>query len=109
MDEPVSKSQKKREAEALQKLGTQLIALNPDKIELLPLSDPLKQAILEAKTLKSHGAVRRHAQWIGKLMRSIDSKALITAYARIIGKSPAHIIASYRLEHLYPSDREDTK
>ena len=64
MDEPKSKSQKKREADALQKIGVKLIALSLEKLDLLPLPDNLRQAIIEAKLLKSHGAIRRQAQLI---------------------------------------------
>jgi len=69
MEDPKSKSQLKRDAEALKKVGASLIELPTDRLRQLPLSDTLVQAITDAKTLKSHGAKRRQAQWIGKLMR----------------------------------------
>ena len=78
MDE-ISKSQKKRDADALKKVGVELVALSVDKLDLLPLSEPLRSAILEAKRLKSHGAVKRQAQLIGKLMRSADHDDILAA------------------------------
>ncbi len=84
MEEPKSKSQKKRDAEALQNLGVKLIDLTTAKLDSLPLSPELRQAILVAKTIKSHGAVRRQAQLIGKLMRAIDAEALQAAYETLI-------------------------
>lgn len=69
MDEPKSKSQLKRDVEALKKMGSSLIELPSERLRQLPLSDALIQAITEAKNIKSHGAKRRQAQWIGKLMR----------------------------------------
>lgn len=69
MDEFKSKSQKKREAHALQDFGEMLVALSMDKLDKLPLSDQLRRAILEAKTLKSYGAIKRQIMYIGKLLR----------------------------------------
>ena len=80
MDQLKSKSQKKREAEALQKVGVELIALSLEKLDALKLPDNLRRAILDAKSLKSHGAIRRQAQLIGKLMRTQDSDNILAAY-----------------------------
>lgn len=79
MEESISKSQKKRDIIALQKLGVRLIALNPAALDNLPLSSSLRQAIDDAKKIKAHKATRRQAQFIGKLMRSEDHEAIIEA------------------------------
>lgn len=83
MDEPVSKSQKKREADALQQIGVTLISWSATKLDALPLPDNLRKAIVEAKQLKSHGAKRRQAQLIGKLMRASDYEAIVAAYEQM--------------------------
>ncbi len=80
MDEPVSKSQRKREAEALQKMGVALVDLSLAKLDALPLTEPLRQAIIDAKSITSHGAKRRQAQLIGKLLRAADHEAILSAY-----------------------------
>lgn len=81
MDEPlISKSARKREAEALQALGVQLVRLREEQLRQLPLTDALSTALREAKKLKSHGAIRRQAQLIGKLMRAADHEAIRSAY-----------------------------
>lgn len=98
MDEPISKSQKKRDAEALQKLGVQLVALPQGKLDTLPLTDKLRLAILEAKTIKSHGAMRRQAQLIGKLMRTADSEGIQSAYEAIIAEDSSQTAAFHVLE-----------
>ena len=67
-----SKSQIKREMLALQKLGEKLVTLKPAQLEKIPLDELLKAAIEEAHHMRSHGAVRRQLQYIGRLMRSID-------------------------------------
>lgn len=76
----VSKSARKREAEAMQALGVQLVRLRLDQLQQLPLTDALHIALIEAKKLKSHGAIRRQAQLIGKLMRAADYEAIRQAY-----------------------------
>jgi ribosome-associated protein len=89
MDDPVSKSQKKREADFLQKTGVKLIDLSLAKLDTLPLTDNLRKAIIDAKAIKSHGAKRRQAQLIGKLMRSADYEAILTAYEELIDEESA--------------------
>ncbi len=98
MDEPKSKSLKKREADALQKVGVKLIELSMDKLDSLPLSQPLKQAIVEAKSLRSHGAIRRQAQLIGKLMRSTDSDDILAAYESMLLEENAQTASFHELE-----------
>ncbi len=83
MEEPVSKSQKKREADALQKVGVAFVELSLAKLDLLPLTDNLRKAIIDAKSIKSHGAKRRQAQLIGKLMRAADYEAILEAYQKM--------------------------
>lgn len=99
MDELKSKSQQKREAEALQKIGVELVALSIDKLNTFPLSQPLKEAILEAKVLKSHGAIRRQAQLIGKLMRSDDYAAIMAAYDVMLSEKNANSAQFHAVEH----------
>lgn len=70
--EPKSKSQKKREVEALQELGEALVKLSTEQLARFQLEDHLLEAIIEAKHISSNGAKRRQLQYIGKLMRSID-------------------------------------
>lgn len=88
-DDRPSKSQNKREAEALQALGKQLVDLEESVLDGFPLTDGLRQAISDAKKIKSHGAMRRQAQLIGKLMRSSDHEAIGVAFAAIQAQDAA--------------------
>ena len=99
MDELKSKSQKKRDAEALKKMGVELVGLSLDQLNLLPLSDELMRAIVEAKSLKSHGAVRRQAQLIGKLMRSAEYDAIIEAYTDLLAEGSSQTARFHAVEH----------
>lgn len=94
MDEPVSKSQKKRDADFLQKIGVKFIELSFAKLDLLPLPDNLYKAISDAKLIKSHGAKRRQAQLIGKLMRASDYEEILAAYEGILAEDSS-ITASF--------------
>jgi ribosome-associated protein len=89
MDEPVSKSQKKREADSLQKTAVKFIDLSMTKLDLLSLPDNLRKAIVDAKAIKSNGAKRRQAQLIGKLMRAADFEAILAAYEQILDEDSA--------------------
>jgi ribosome-associated protein len=68
-----SKTQVKKEMTALQKLGEDLVALSPGARAKLDLDDELKDALaLADKLVKKHEALRRHIQFIGRLMRTRD-------------------------------------
>lgn len=78
-----SKSARKREYIALQKLGEDLIALKDSDLDGLPLDDNLREAVQEARLIKAHGALRRQKQYIGKLMRHIDPEPLRIEMAKL--------------------------
>lgn len=71
-----SKSQLKREMEALQKLGEELVALPQDQLAALPLPDTLRDAVQLARRITSHGALKRQRQYIGRLMRELDAEPI---------------------------------
>ncbi|MDJ0712063.1 MAG: ribosome biogenesis factor YjgA [Woeseiaceae bacterium] len=67
-----SKSARKRAYLALQKLGEELITLRETDLQAVPLDEDLLEAVLEARRMKKHGALRRQKQFIGKLMGRLD-------------------------------------
>ncbi len=71
-EEQKSKSQIKREMQALRDLGKQLIALPDSILDKIPLTDKLRDAVLAAKGFKRE-ALRRQVQYIGGLMREVDA------------------------------------
>lgn len=78
-----SKSQMKREMNALQELGEKLAELPPDVLKRMPLDDEaLLQALLQVQQMPAREARRRHFQLIGKLMRRVDADAVRAAYER---------------------------
>ena len=71
-----SKSARKREYLALQKLGEELITIKRSDLDILPLDDALREAVRDAREIKAHGALRRQKQYIGKLMRNVDPEPI---------------------------------
>ena len=68
-----SKSARKREADAAQDLGTRLIGLKESELAALGLPEKLFDAIVLAKRITARGGLARQRQYIGKLMRDIDT------------------------------------
>ena len=71
-DSKPSKSARKREYLALQKLGEDLVPLLESDLRAMNLDEDLLDAVLEAKRLKKRGALRRQKQYIGKLMGRLE-------------------------------------
>ena len=78
-----SRTQKKNEDRALQRLGEQLVALPSGQLESMELPDELLTAIEFARKIQKHGARRRQIKYIGALMRHIDPQLIETALDRI--------------------------
>lgn len=78
-----SRTRKKNEDRALQRLGEQLVALPFGQLETMELPDELLTAVAFARKIKNHGARRRQIQYIGALMRHIDPQPIETALDRI--------------------------
>lgn len=95
-----SKTQRKAAMQALQDLGEQLIALPRERRARLPLDDGLRQAIDEYERLGAHEARRRQMQYIGRLMRDVDTAPISEAIAAFTGTSRAESARLHRIEAL---------
>jgi ribosome-associated protein len=73
---PPSKTQRKRDAHALQALGVQLVALSATQLARLDLPEALHEAVVAAQRMRAHGARTRQMQYIGKLMRLLEPDVL---------------------------------
>ncbi len=86
-DTKPSKSARKREYLALQKLGEDLVLLLESDLRAMNLDEDLLDAILEAKRIKKRGALRRQKQYIGKLMGRLDDPEPVrAAFERVRAK-----------------------
>ncbi len=95
----VSKSEIKRDAEALKKFGAKLVALTPNNLEKIPLDEKLAAAIALAQR-SQRGALRRQLQYIGKLLRNTDVEPLQEALDKLENKHNQQQAVFHRLEHL---------
>jgi ribosome-associated protein len=86
-DQPISKTKLKAEADVAQSIGKKLITLSKDRLIKLELPEALFDAVMEAKRLTANGAVRRQLQYLGRLMRDVDSAPIITQLAAWEGKN----------------------
>jgi ribosome-associated protein len=82
-----SKTQRKKDMHALQALGEELVGLSRDQLAGIDLPDELREAIAFAHRVTSHEGRRRHMQYIGKLMRTVDADDIRAAIGRATGAS----------------------
>jgi ribosome-associated protein len=75
-DDLISKTQRKRRMHDLQDVGAALVELSEAELARLDLPERLHDAVLACKGIKKHEARRRQMQFIGKLMRDIDSEPI---------------------------------
>ncbi|HYN13791.1 MAG TPA: ribosome biogenesis factor YjgA [Burkholderiales bacterium] len=97
-DQIVSKTQRKKEMLELQALGVALVALPESQIEAMGLADNLRQAVLEAKRIRSHEGRRRQLQYIGRVMRAVDPAPIRAHLDAITGHSAQAAAQHRRLE-----------
>lgn len=71
-----SKSQLKREMDALQKLGEALVDEPRDRVKRVPMPEDVRDAILECQLIKDHEGRRRQMQYVGKKMRTLEPDEL---------------------------------
>ncbi|MEA5097492.1 MAG: ribosome biogenesis factor YjgA [Burkholderiaceae bacterium] len=96
-----SKSQKKRDMLALQKLGEQLVEEPRERVLRVPLPDDLRDAILECQSIRGHEGRRRQMQFIGKKMRGLDEQqvaAIQQTISKWRGQSKAETARMHALE-----------
>lgn len=93
----ISKSQQKRESEALQALGEELVKLPPNKLAKFPLPEKLEAAIKEAQRISARGGHKRQLQYIGKIMRQIDAEPIQRAMDEL---KKEHLHENARLHQL---------
>jgi ribosome-associated protein len=90
-----SKSARKREYQALQVLGEQLILLGDEELAAIQTDDYLIEQVQAAKKISAHGALRRQKQLIGKIMRDVDPEPIRAALAEL-GQTDRHDKAVFK-------------
>ena len=95
---PPSKTKVKQQMHDLQDIGEQLVALGHDRLKELDLPERLYDAVREMKHINKFGAQRRQMQFIGRLMREVDTAPIIAKLEVWSGKSHQHIAWLHQIE-----------
>ena len=104
-DEWVSKTQMKKQMNDLQALGMELTKLSSDTLKKIGLDEELFEAIATYKKITSNSALKRQAQFIGRLMRDTDPAPIEAYLAKLRGDNTAHnAFFATRRAGAYPTD-----
>ncbi|MEQ4623932.1 ribosome biogenesis factor YjgA [Providencia manganoxydans] len=95
----VSKSEIKRDAEVLKKLGAELVELSKSELERIPLDSQLLESIELAQKIKREGR-RRQLQYIGKLLRARDVEPITEALDKLKNRHNQQVVILHKLEDL---------
>src|SRR5262245_62482310 len=109
VDQPPSRSARKRVPEDLQPLGARLAKLTDGDRRRLPIDADLANALDEYRAITTNGAKRRQLQYIGRLMREVELESIEAALADIEGRSAAsrfqqHDLDRWRATLIGPND-----
>ncbi len=99
-DEIPSKTRKKAQMHALQKLGAELVELSRDRLESMHLDEKLAEAVRDAQRITAHEGRRRQMQYIGRLMRDIDPAPIQERLDAWRGQSKTEIARQHGFERL---------
>ncbi|MFO7306555.1 MAG: ribosome biogenesis factor YjgA [Gammaproteobacteria bacterium] len=98
-EERPSKSERKRQSEDLQALGEALIDLPQAELDALDLPETLRDAVMLARRITARSGLYRQKQYIGKLMRKIDTEPIRAALEARRQRDRAHTLQFRRIEH----------
>jgi ribosome-associated protein len=97
-DDLPSKSQRKRDMDALQDIGEELTQLNQQQLDSIDLPESLRDAVLEARAMKRNEARRRQMQYVGKLMRQVDPLPIRAKIDGFLSVSAEHTAQLHHIE-----------
>ena len=104
-----SKSQRKRDMQALRDMGEELAALPSARIKKMDMPENLRDALLEWQRLTKLQAKGRQMQYIGKLLRDVDVAPLQEVLDIVKGVSNKATARMHRLEQWRVRLLEDEK
>lgn len=83
----VSKSQRRRDALEIKSLALELINLSQPRLGQVPLDDSVREAIMEARQIRSNVARKRQLQYVAKLLRRADPEPILQALEKFDGEA----------------------
>ena len=95
----VSKSEIKRDAEELKRLGAEMVDLGKNALDKLPLDTDLRDAIELAQRIKKEGR-RRQLQLIGKMLRNRDVDPIRQALDKLKNRHNQQVALFHKLEQI---------
>ena len=95
---PPSKTKIKKQMHDLQDLGKQLTELPKDKWRALDLPEALLEALADYKRITKFGAQKRQLQYIGKLMREVETAPILAKLDAWNGTSREHTAWLHQVE-----------
>jgi len=95
----ISKSQLKREADAVRELGEQLAELGPRELATIPLTEEVLSAIAELQRIKARGARKRQLGFLAKRLRQHDPEPIESALEKIRQLARANTQNHHLVEH----------
>ena len=95
----VSKSEIKRDAEELKRLGLEMVELGKNALDKIPLDEELRAAIELAQKIKKEGR-RRQLQLIGKMLRNRDVDPIRLALDKLKNRHNQQVALFHKLEAL---------
>ena len=96
-----SKSELKRQSDALQKMGETLVEAPRDRVKRVPMPEDVLEAILTCQAITNHEGRRRALQFVGKKMRTLDEAEVAVIQQAIDswkGASKSETAAMHALE-----------
>lgn len=97
--EITSKTQLKRESHAIKDLGKKLVSLSADQLARIPLDEVVLEAIALAHRIQNkRSALKRHYQFLGKLLRGRDTDPIFAALDEHERESQQSIQRHHRAE-----------
>ncbi|MEM9172571.1 MAG: ribosome biogenesis factor YjgA [Pseudomonadota bacterium] len=72
MSDRPSKSAQKRQAQQVRAMVDELLGLSPQLVRRIVDDEAVMRAIDAARSMNSHGALRRQKQFVARLMRELD-------------------------------------
>ncbi len=97
-DNQPSKTQIKKEMHDLQQIGLRLTKLSTDTLKKMNLPAELLEAIVAYQKINSNSALKRQAQYIGRLMRTVEVTPIEEYLARLAGENTAYNAFLQRVE-----------
>jgi len=97
--ELVSKTQLKKDSHEILKLGKRLAALSSEQLDKIPLDESVREAIaLAHKIQNKRSALKRHYQFLAKLLRARDTEVIFAALGQLEQSNHNQVHRHHRAE-----------